>query len=140
MVKVIIVLSILLLISLLSNIVLYWYIKNTLKQLLFVSENLSFFKKCISGYAKHLKSIYQLETYYGDETIKFLFEHTRQLLDKVMDFQEIISLTENEELVLDDREIEVDGGSITPEKEDATQIERPQEKFVLYGGTRGSDS
>jgi len=137
MVEVIAIVSVLLLFSMTFNIFLIWYIKTTLSKLLFVSENLLFLKEAIEAYAKHLKTIYQLETYYGDETIKFLFEHTKALLTKILDFDDVIALSDKQELILDDREVEI-VDSTHEEKEET--IENPQEKHVFYGGSRRGNS
>jgi len=139
MVETIIILSVLLFISLIINGFLIWYIRTTLLKLLFVSENLSFLKAVIDTYAKHLKSVYQLETYYGDETIKFLFEHSRELLVKIAEFDDIIELSEEQELILDDREVEIVDSGASEEKEETIESPR-QEKHVFYGGTRRSNS
>ena len=140
MVKAIIILSALLLVSLIINGFLIWYIRTTLLKLLFVSENMSFLKEAIGAYAKHLKGIYQLETYYGDQTIKFLFEHSKELLVKISDFDDIIALSDEQELILDDREVETTRTTEEEEEASETSIGTAKEKHVLYGGTRRSNS
>ena len=140
MVKIIIILSVLLILSVVFNGFLAWYVKTTLSKLLFIAENLSFLKDAIGAYSKHLKSIYQLEPFHGDETIKFLFEHSNALLDKFDEFNDVISLSDEQEIILDDREIEIIG-NITAEEEEKEKktIGSAQEKHVFYGGTRRGD-
>lgn len=137
--KILIIGYVLLFISVIINGFLMWYIRTTLKKLLFISENFSFLKKAIQIFSKHLKGIYQLETYYGDETIKFLFEHSRELLKIIKDFDDIIALSEEQELILDDQEIEIDVGNTDDEEEEAS-IENAKKEFILYGGTRKGNS
>tara|TARA_R110001583_G_scaffold84781_4_gene222653 strand:- start:4915 stop:5337 length:423 start_codon:yes stop_codon:yes gene_type:complete len=137
MVKAIIILSLLLIISVILNGFLIWYIRNTLSKLFFISENLSFLKLATRAYVKHLKGIYQLETYYGDENIKFLFEHTGDLIKKIEEFDDIIEVSEDQEIILDDREIEI--GNEAPQETSET-LEGSNEEHVLYGGTRAGNN
>ena len=139
MIEAIVILSFLLVFSLSMNLFLFWYTRTTLTSLLFVSENYSFLKSALGAYAKHLKSVYQLDTYYGDETIKFLFEHTTDLLSKISEFDDVISLSDKQELILDDREIEIIREA-EEEEETPTSIGSAKEKHVFYGGTRRSNS
>ncbi len=137
MVNTIIILSVLLLVSLVLNGFMIWYARTTSSSLLFVSENLSFLKEAIQAYANHLEAIYGLEMFYGDETLKFLIDHTRALLEQVSEFENVIALTENEEIIIDDREVEV-ASNTSPEEEAQKKaaLQGPHEKHVLYGGTR----
>jgi len=139
MVKAIIILSLLFVFSVILNGFLIWYIRNTLSKLFFISENLSFLKLAIQAFARHLKGIYELETYYGDENIKFLFEHTKDLIEKIEEFDDIIEVSEDQEIILDDREIEI-GSESEAEKETSQTLQGPNEKHVLYAGSRAGDN
>lgn len=140
MVNTIIILSVLLLFSLILNGFMFWYVRITLSSLLFVSENLSFLKEVIQMYSKHLDAIFGLELFYGDETIKSLIDHTKALLEQVSEFDKVIALTENEEIILDDREIEFASNTSTEEEAQTTAHQGPREKHVLYGGSRRSNN
>ena len=137
MVKAIVILSLFLLISIFFNGFLVWYVKETSSRLLFISENLSFLKDALEIYAKHIKAVYELETYYGDETIKHVFDHSRALIERISDFNDVIELSDQQEIFLDDREIEIEDPST--EKAPAAPTGAPQEKHVLYGGSRRSN-
>lgn len=43
----------------------------------------------IDSYKEHLTRVYGLETFYGDQTLQSLLEHTRQIGNDVGDFVEI---------------------------------------------------
>ncbi len=62
-------LGITLLLSMCVNAFLFWYLRNIVKKLLFVSENLSDLVEIVKNYEKHLKEIYKLEMFYGDTTL-----------------------------------------------------------------------
>ena len=67
----------------------FWYMRRVLPGLIYTSENLSDLVDLITNYRNHLKSIYQLEMYYGDETIKYLMSHTTSLLEVLEDFDDV---------------------------------------------------
>jgi hypothetical protein len=114
-------------ISLLANAGLFWYVRNIIGRLLYISQNLSDLTTLISTYKKHLKALYDTEMYYGDDTIKHLIEHTNSLLELLEDYEDIAALTE---LPLTREEIYEENEETTDEVE----------KDVFYGGTRKSDN
>jgi hypothetical protein len=101
------VLILLLTISLLINIVFFWYTRNILSKLIFVSENIGDLAQMIDRFVEHLDSIFKMELFYGDETLNFLLEHATDLADQLTVFEDIYMITEAEEgNELDDNEIE----------------------------------
>lgn len=89
----IILLSILLVVSVLINILLVWYIKKMLKQLLFTSDNIGDLQISMNEFASHLESIHELEMFYGDSTLEGLITHSKEIVKDIKDFEEIYSLT-----------------------------------------------
>ena len=64
---------------------------------MFISNNLSDLVEMIKNFRDHLKSIYEMEMFYGDETIKGMIEHTKHVLTRIEDFEEFYSLLSNPE-------------------------------------------
>lgn len=91
-----IILSISLFASVLLNIGVFAYARNVVVKLLSVSEELGDLKVMIDTFYNHLVSIYQMEMFYGDETLEFLVEHTRSLAEQMDTFEYIYSLTESD--------------------------------------------
>ena len=91
-IQIIIVLSILFLISLIANAILVWYARASIVQLSFVSENIGDLKDTVQAYAKHLKTVYELEMFYGDETLAALMKHTDELQDSLGDYDDFYDL------------------------------------------------
>jgi hypothetical protein len=88
---------ILFLISIAVNSVLIWYIKKAIERLFLTSENLSSIIDIIDEYSEHLKSVYELELFYGDETLSGLLKHTKLIsaeLKKYEKVEEIITVSE----------------------------------------------
>ena len=83
-----------LIISLLLNVFLVWYIYTLLKKLLFVSDNIGGFLEGLENFSEHLESVYNMETYYGDETLERLLEHSRELVKEIEAYEEIYELTQ----------------------------------------------
>jgi hypothetical protein len=83
----------------------------------------------VSNYQVHLKSVYQMEMFYGDETLQHLLNHTKSLSLLLEDYEDPeFFVTEFE----DD----------TPTQEELPDAETPQpeQENVLYAGTRRSDN
>jgi hypothetical protein len=85
----------------------------------------------VANYREHLKNIYDMEMYYGDETIKHLMSHTTSLLEILEDYEDVYSITTPFEEI--DEEENIKGEQ--PDGE--TQI---NEENVFYAGTRRRDS
>ena len=89
----IILLSALLLVSLSLNILFVWYIRKMLKELLFTSENIGDLQISMNEFTSHIESIYELEIFYGDSTLKGLIDHSKEVVKDIKDFEDIYSLT-----------------------------------------------
>jgi hypothetical protein len=78
------------------NGLLLWYIRQTLRRLLFASENFAWMMNSIKDFSQHLKSLHELEMFYGDTTLGHLIEHSKQLVEDMKNFEEIYTLLEDE--------------------------------------------
>jgi hypothetical protein len=112
------------------NIVLIWFSKLQSRQLLYTSQNLGDLIELLSNYREHLRKVYGLEMFYGDETLKGLMDHTNALVLLIQkEYGEITHLT-------DPLEVEFEKEEESAEKEEEEQ----EEQDVFYGGTRTSNS
>ena len=68
----------------------------------------------IESYREHLEMVYGLETYYGDDTLQSLLEHSNQLSEFLRESQQVFSLNERE--FLEYVENKNDTGEETPQK------------------------
>jgi predicted metal-binding protein len=118
--------------SVVGNIFSIWYIRKLLAKVLFVSQNLTDLVDLLATYRNHLRKIYSMEMFHGDETIQFLIKHTNSLLDVLEDYSDIYLMTEPMELdeIEDEESYDEETGTETFNTE----------KDVFYGGTRSSDS
>ena len=117
--------------STIVNLLALWYIRKLLAKVLFVSQNLTDLVDLLTTYRNHLEKLFQLEMYYGDETMTFLIKHTRSLLDVLEDYSDIYKLTEPIELAEEDEE--------SYDDEEETGPTPVNEENVFYGGTRSGN-
>ncbi len=123
-------LTIVLLISLGSNLVAFYYIRDLLGRLGWLTQNLTNLSELIDGFKSHIKGVYELEKFYGDNDIKLLTQHTSDLIEVLEDYLEVgldSELIEEEQLTKDNT------------NDTAKEKEENQEN-VFYSDTRGRDS
>jgi len=123
-------LTIVLLISLGSNLVAFYYIRDLLGRLGWLTQNLTNLSELIDGFKSHIKGVYELEKFYGDNDIKLLTQHTSDLIEVLEDYLEV---------GLDSELIEEE--QLTKEKNNDTAKEKEEnQENVFYSDTRGRDS
>lgn len=83
-------------VSILFNIGVFAYARMCVTKLLSVSEELGDLKSLISNFSDHISSVYELEMFYGDQTLQNLVDHARSLDEQLETFDYIYSLTEEE--------------------------------------------
>ena len=124
-----IVLGIALLLSLIVNFLLFRLAMWQSKDLTLVSDNVGDLVEMIQNYRNHLRDIYNMDAFYGDETLEGLMTHTNALNILLEEqYGNVINITEPIDYKLD------------KEDEDAEEESPEKEKHVLYAGTRGRDS
>jgi hypothetical protein len=89
-----IILSATLFFSILLNIGLIVYVRAAIIRLLSFSDELGDLQEMINSFAEHLKIVYELEMFYGDETLKSLLHHAASFNEQLETFEYIYSLTE----------------------------------------------
>lgn len=124
-----IILGAILIVSIAINIVLFRFAMWQSKDLANISDNLGDLVEIIMNYRKHLSDVYQLDSFYGDETLEGLMTHTnavRALLEE--QYGSVINITDPIEYQIEEEETS-----------DAEK-ENEKEKHVFYAGTRGRNS
>ena len=88
--------EVLLVLSVLLNIFLGWYSYLLIRKVLYASDNTSEILNAIDSYQGHLKNVYELETFYGDQTLQHLLDHTGDLTTFLTECENAYALTERE--------------------------------------------
>ena len=91
-----------LIISLSVNVFLFMYTRAILARLLFISEELGDLQDMVDGFAKHLQSVYELESFYGDQTLQTLLEHAVSFNEQLETFEWVYTLTDENTTQEDD--------------------------------------
>ena len=122
-------LTIVLLISLGLNLLGFFYVRDLLGRLGWLTQNLANLGELIKGYQAHIKSVYELEKFYGDYDIKIFVQHTSDLIEVMDDYLEV---------GLDSELIEED---LTEDNKNDTETTKSKnQENVLYSDSRGRDS
>ena len=83
-----IVLSILLGVAVLIIGFLTWYSFSALHKLRFMISSIEDLDLAIQSFEKHLKYIYELDMYYGDQTLETLISHVKDLSGEFTEFRQ----------------------------------------------------
>ena len=78
-----------LIISVVFNIFLIWYVVQLLKRLLSVSDSMEDFFEVLEEYNEHIDVVYNLERFYGDDTLERLLKHSRGVLEELEILREL---------------------------------------------------
>ena len=118
--------------SLIFNGVMFWYLRQLTQRLTFIYDNIGDVSDIIANYRTHLKSVYSMEMFYGDETLKYLVDHTRSVSRLLEDF-------EDQEFFLEEFESEEEDEPPQQQEQINAQT-KVQEENVFYAGSRGRDT
>ena len=87
------ILAISLFVSIVINIVLFLYSRKVFLRIYVASEEASEIFAILDAYREHLKSIYELPTFYGDDTLSGLLEHTKSVFEYLGKYEDVWSFT-----------------------------------------------
>tara|TARA_R100000008_G_C3587763_1_gene174086 strand:+ start:15531 stop:15893 length:363 start_codon:yes stop_codon:yes gene_type:complete len=113
-------LAIILLISISINVGIIMYCRGAITRLLAISEEVGDLKRMIDHFAEHITDVYNLDMFYGDETLQYLMQHAGELSEQLNSFEYLYSLIE-EENDLDDNETEQTDSTDAPPPEEDTE-------------------
>ena len=91
-----IILSCIALFSIILNVAVFVYARSAISRLLYVSDELGDLKMMVDSFSEHVSSLYQMDMYYGDQTLHGLVDHAQSLNEQLQTFEFIYSLTDTE--------------------------------------------
>ena len=101
----------LLIVSVIFNIIAFWYVRQILERLLFITDNLDFIDTSLKAFKANLDAVYEAERFYGDETLEALCQHARETaadLDLFSSVVEVFTAAEIEEEIEEEELEEMD--------------------------------
>ena len=94
--------------SVIANIILFLYTRSVISKLLSIADELFDLREMSISLANHLENVYNLEMFYGDETLGSLMQHSRSFVEQLYTFEEIFELIEEQETENDNTETETE--------------------------------
>ena len=116
-----------LIISLVVNVLLGWYISRILQKFMFISDNMSDLFLTTKAFHVFVKNMYSMDSFHGEPIIQELVLRIKEVNEEMSNFREIFEYTIDAEL---EQELE----------EALNAEEEEQEKSLLYAGTRRRNS
>ena len=116
------VLGFLLSLSIVLNIIFFFYLKRVLVKTYVASEQASEIFTHFDAFREHLQSLYERENFYGDETLNGLLEHVNEMIEYLRKYEEVYSFTQpdlEEQLMASSKDIEKEVYGTTETKEEA---------------------
>ena len=87
--------------SFVLNVFLFFYLRWLLKNFTVLSDNVYSLFETIDAFSNHLSAIYEMETFYGDETLQNLLEHAKQVASEIDSYRDIYTITNDDEQIED---------------------------------------
>jgi hypothetical protein len=82
-------------ISVFLNVLLIWYCRKLTAQFLFFTKNFVELEEMLNVFDTHLKGVYELEMFYGDDTLDSLLKHSREVVDSIKNFNDAFVLEDS---------------------------------------------
>ena len=83
---------------------LLYYIRWLIKTIAIINEDVEKLQSMMIDFSEHAKSVYELEIFYGDETLKSLIEHASKLSDSLRETDLILNQGEETDAAEDHEE------------------------------------
>jgi len=96
--------TVFLIISIILNIFLCWYIVQLISRLVIFQEEIDSFAQRLDEYSNHVDILYNLERFFGDETLANLLRHSKAIVEECKDFQSLIKADAPEEELEEEEE------------------------------------
>ena len=108
--------------SIVINCVLMWYVQNILNTSNELNEDVIDLFTELENYSNHLDQIHEMETFYGDQNLQNLINHTRSITNNIIDIQR--KYDEDTEILEEETEEETEEEET---EEEVTDEERSQD-------------
>ena len=99
------ILTLILLVSLSINAMLFVYSRNVAQKLVLISDEIDDMRAAVSSFAEHVKAVYEMEMFYGDQTLQALMDHARSFREYMEEF-DFIYIPDEEEADAETQQIE----------------------------------
>ena len=101
-----VILSLILLVSVGINLFLFVYSRNIVRKLVMIADEIADLRDAVGNFANHIKVVYEMEMFYGDQTLQSLMDHARSFREYMDEFNYVYILDEQEEQNAESTQIE----------------------------------
>ena len=90
--------TIILILSLVLNVLLIWYVRKVqVDYILYLRDNLEEFAYMHNEFTDHIEEVYNMEIFYGDQSLSKLLEHSKFVSERTKEYLDILRGLEFEE-------------------------------------------
>ena len=90
--------TIILILSLVLNVLLIWYVRKAqVDYILYLRDNLEEFAYMHNEFTDHIEEVYNMEIFYGDQSLSKLLEHSKFVSERTKEYLDILRGLEFEE-------------------------------------------
>ena len=125
--------------SVLVNVFLFWYARSASRRLTIVASNIDEIMGAIENFESHIEALYEMETFYGDETLHSVLQHAKGITEFLSEFEDIYKLSDE---LPDEAEEEweeaydkKESGAIVSTAETEEEKKKTTKKVVFHSGT-----
>jgi len=119
------------------NVFLFWFARKSSRRLTIVASNIDEIMGALENFENHLETLYEMETFYGDETLHSVLMHAKGITEFLSEFEDVYELSdelpeeaEEEWEEADDRE---ESGSTTSTAEE--EKKKTTKKTIFHSGS-----
>jgi hypothetical protein len=69
-----------------------WYIRGLLQMMYQLTSDIQRMHDDLEDFSKHLNNVYEMEMYYGDETLQSLIRHSKNIVDNINNFKNLFEV------------------------------------------------
>lgn len=91
-------LIILFILSISFNVILYWYMRETTENLMAMVNSMAHLTNIFSDFKKHVGALKEMELFYGDQNLINLFNHIDFIVEELKEFEELIEMSDEDEI------------------------------------------
>jgi len=84
-------------VSLLANLLLLAYAALAARKLYTASVNLNAIQEIIFRFKEHVEAVHESEMFYGDQTLQAMIAHSKEVLDEIDTYEDLLALAQEEE-------------------------------------------
>ncbi len=114
------ILSLIGVVSVTLNVILFLYSRRVLIRVFNAAEEMSALFTRVDAYKEHIESVYETPVFYGDATLKSLLDHSNDMIDNLRKYEDVYSFTQPDLLE--------QLAAATEQLEESYEEETPQER------------